>query len=91
MQSWVYKQGLNQGISQGISEGISQGISQGREEGLAPLLHLFARRLGRPLSEAEHGTVLARFDAVGPDRLGDAALDLTPAEFAAWLADPAAR
>jgi hypothetical protein len=47
--------------------------------------------LGRPLSEAEHGTVIARFDTVGPERLGDVAFDLAPAELAAWLADPAAR
>jgi hypothetical protein len=49
------------------------------------------RRAGRPLTEAEQATLLTRFDRVGPDRLGDVVLDFTPAELAAWLADPDAR
>ena len=55
------------------------------------LQHLFARRLGRPLTEGETATLLVRFDTVGPDRLGDVVLDLTPDALAAWLTDPDAR
>jgi hypothetical protein len=35
--------------------------------------------------------LLARFDTVGPDRLGDVVLDLTPEALGAWLTDPDAR
>jgi hypothetical protein len=56
-----------------------------------PLQRQFARRLGRPLTEGETATLLARFDTVGPDRLGDVVLDLTPEALAQWLTDPDAR
>ncbi len=65
--------------------------AEGRVEGLRPLLWQFERRVGRPLSAAEHASVLARFDAVGPERLGDVVLDLSPEALAAWLEDPLAR
>jgi hypothetical protein len=68
-------------------EGETRGVSRG----LQPLQHQFARRLGRPLTEGETATLLARFDTVGPDRLGDVVLDLTPDALAAWLTDPDAR
>lgn len=55
------------------------------------LLRLFARRLGRSLSADEQATLVQRLDSVGPDRLGDVVLDLSPAELATWLADPDAR
>ena len=72
------------GVQQGVQQGIQQGIQQG-------LQRQFARRLGRPLTEGETATLLARFDTVGPDRLGDVVLDLTPDALGAWLSDPDAR
>jgi len=62
-----------------------------RAEGLGPLEHLFARRLGRTLTPPEQATLLARLRTHGPDRLGDVVLDLSPDELAAWITDPAAR
>lgn len=55
------------------------------------LVHLFERRLSRPLAEAERATIRQRYDAVGPVRLGDVVLDMKPAELAAWLSDPDAK
>jgi len=63
----------------------------GLAQGLLPLQRQFTRRLGRVLTEAERATLLARFDTVGPDRLGDVVLDLDPDALGQWLADPAAR
>jgi hypothetical protein len=34
---------------------------------------------------------LERLDKVGPDRIGEVALELSPEELARWLADPNAR
>ena len=64
---------------------------EGREEGLAPLVHLFERRLKRPLSTEERGVLQARLSTHGPARLGDVVLDLDPAALTAWIADPEAR
>jgi hypothetical protein len=74
-----------------VRKGAVRGRALGTRQGLLPLQHLFARRLGRPLTEGETATLLARFDTVGPDRLGDVVLDLTPDALAAWLTDPDAR
>ena len=68
-----------------------EGRGEGLKEGLAPLLRLFQRRLGRALSESERAAVALHLDRVGPDRLGDVVLDLAPAELAAWVADSDAR
>ena len=67
------------------------GRVEGRVEALAPLVRLFARRLGRPLTDAERDTLSSRLDTLGGDRLGDVVLDLTPDELGAWLTDPDAR
>jgi hypothetical protein len=64
------------------------GRKEGLDAGLRPLEHLFSRRLGRALSAAEHGELLRRLGTLGPARLGDVVLDLTPDALAAWLADP---
>ncbi len=67
-------------------------LEEARLEGRgADLEHLFSRRLGRPLTEAEHATLVARLRTHGPDRLGDVVLDLPRDELARWLVDPAAR
>lgn len=60
------------------------------EQGLGPLVHQFERRFDRRLSDDEHRALLERLRALGPDRLGDVVLDLSPEALAAWLADPAA-
>lgn len=57
-------------------------------EGLGPLVRLFGRRLGRPLTESERSVLLARLGSLGPDRLGDVVLDLNPDELARWISDP---
>jgi hypothetical protein len=72
-------------------EGRQEGETRGVYRGLQPLQHQSARRLGRPLTEAEAATLLGRFDTVGPDRLGDVVLDRTPDALAAWLGEPDAR
>jgi hypothetical protein len=79
MQSWVYKQGLEKGVEKGIEKGI--------ERGLRPLERLLERRLGRTLTEAEHGALTRRFQTLGPDRLGDVALELSAEALEAWLND----
>ena len=60
----------------------------GIEKGIGPVEHMFARRLGRPLADAERAEVLRRLDTLGPDRIGDVVLDLERDALAAWLADP---
>ena len=62
-----------------------------RKIGLSPLVRQFERRFSRPLTAAEHATLLTRLSTVGPDRLGDVVLDLDAPALEAWLADPAAR
>jgi hypothetical protein len=79
-----FEDAVQKSIERGREQGIKEGLLQG-------LQRQFARRLGRPLTEAETATLLARFDTVGPDRLGDVVLDLTPDALGAWLTDPDAR
>jgi hypothetical protein len=50
--------------------------------------HQCERRLGRPLTEAEHDVVTRRYESVGPDRLGDVVLDLEPEALDRWRNDP---
>ncbi|HEU4404895.1 MAG TPA: hypothetical protein VFS43_06345 [Polyangiaceae bacterium] len=88
MQNWIYKQGLAKGIEQGIERGIESGIEKGRAQLLE---RLFERRLGRPLGESERGTLARRLAALGADRLGDLALELSAEGLTAWLSDPHAR
>lgn len=52
---------------------------------LAPLTHLFERRIGRPLSADERDALAIRVKAQGSAQLIDLALDLSGPEFAAWL------
>lgn len=70
---------------------LNQGRTEGRTEGLRPLIHQFVRKLGRSLTDDEHATIVQRLGTVGPDRLGDAAIDFEAEALAAWLADPQAR
>ncbi len=62
-----------------------------RADGMRPLIRQLERRIARPLTDAERNGLAARFDLVGPERLGDVVLDLSPDALAAWIADPDAR
>lgn len=65
-------------------------LRKGRKEGRIDVLtRLFARKLGRPLSDAERATLHARLRTLG-DAIGDVVIDLDPAALEAWLATPAA-
>ena len=66
----------------------AEGRNEGRNEGLGAVEHLLARRLGRPVTPAEHAELLRRLGTLGAARIGDVALDLAPDALAAWLADP---
>jgi hypothetical protein len=78
-------------LRQGRRKGLKEGLEKGLEKGLSPLQRQFARRLGRPLSAAEQSILVARLDTLGPDRLGDVVLDLSPEALGAWLSAPDAR
>jgi hypothetical protein len=52
---------------------------------------LLAKRLGRPLSDAEHAVLTERLDRLGEDRIFDLVLTHDGEALAAWLADPDAR
>jgi hypothetical protein len=82
--------GFKRGIKKGLRKGIREGIKEGIEKGLKPLLHLFERKLGRPLTNEENHLLRDRFGRLGPGRVGDVVLDLSSEALAAWLADPAA-
>ena len=66
-------------------------MQQQLEKGIAPLVRLCVRRLGRALTPPEEAALATRLERVGPDRLADVVLDSTPDALAAWLADPEAR
>ena len=51
------------------------------------MTRLFAKRLGRPLTEAEQQTVALRHEKLGLSRLEDVALEQQGEALAAWLAD----
>ncbi|MEZ4307795.1 MAG: hypothetical protein R3F14_07075 [Polyangiaceae bacterium] len=79
------------GWKRGIRQGRKEGRAAGVREGLEPVLHQFARRLGAPLTPEQTDTILHRMTTLGPDRLGDVVLDLDATALAAWLADTEAR
>jgi len=58
----------------------------GQLQGLAPLVHQFERRIGRPLTSDERTKLVTTLEAQGADRLGDMVLDLSPEALTAWLA-----
>lgn len=58
---------------------FGHGRSEGVGKGLGPVERQFARRLGRPITAAEHAELLRRLDTLGPERIGDVVLDLAPA------------
>jgi hypothetical protein len=86
IQKWYAE--LKQEIRQeGKLEGELEGELKGR---VATHAGLVAKRLGRPLSEAEHAVLAERLDRLGEDRIFDLVLTHDGDALAAWLADPAA-
>lgn len=79
------------GEDKGRKRGKLEGRQEGRSAGLALVVRLFERRLQRGLTAFERNRVDQRLDRLGPDRLGDVVLDLTPDALGAWLSDPDAR
>lgn len=81
---------LNQAVGESVAERIFKAGERLEEKGvlrgLAPLVHLFERRLRRSLSTDERTRLAARLRDQGAERVGDVVLDLTPEELASWLA-----
>jgi hypothetical protein len=71
----------------GEDRGYDRGYDRGRTE---TCVRLFARRLGRALTDSERATVEQRLKALGEERLDDVVLSSGPEALAAWLGDPAA-
>ena len=67
-----------------------EALDEGRDEGLRPLIHLYERRIGRALTATERAGLVARLGELGPERVGDAVLDLSPDGLANWLVEPQA-
>ncbi|MFO0646162.1 MAG: hypothetical protein U0326_07980 [Polyangiales bacterium] len=93
MRNSIYTRGRDEGIALGRDEGIAlgrdEGIALGRDEGIAPLLRVVSRRLGRDLRPEERSALARHIETPeGAARLGDLVIDLSPADLAAWLADP---
>ena len=65
-----------------------QDLDAVRDEGLAPLIHQFERKLKRNLTSVERGLLLARLTSLGASRLGDVVLDFDSSELQKWLDDP---
>ncbi|MDC0743899.1 hypothetical protein [Polyangium mundeleinium] len=84
-QSEFGREMVAKGREEGREEGREQGREQGRAEGLRPLVHMVERRLGRAMTSAERSSLVELLRKQGPDRVGDAVLDLSPAELATWI------
>jgi hypothetical protein len=86
IQKWYeeHKQGIRQ---EGKLEGKLEGEHDAR---VATHARIFAKRLGRPLADAEHAVLAERLEHLGEDRLVDLVLAHDGVALAAWLADPTA-
>ena len=85
-------EGVEKGRTEGVEKGRTEGVEKGRTEGaIASLGRIFARKLGRSLVATERATLTERYARLGEDRLDAVVLDLSAADLAGWLADPAAR
>ena len=74
-----------------IAQGEERGLQKGLQHGLQPIFRQIEIRLHRPLLDTERTRLVERLDEVGPDRIGEVTLELSPEELARWLADPNAR
>lgn len=81
---------LEEVFQEGRQEGHTEGREEGIDPGIAPLRRLFERKLERALASEEPAMLTARLVSLGPDRLGDVALDLEGEALATWLGDLAA-
>lgn len=62
------------------------------EKGIERMLaSQFERRLARAVTAKEHDVFVERIHRLGPSRLGDVVIDLSPVELVEWLRDPDAR
>ncbi|WP_437485743.1 hypothetical protein WME75_01720 [Sorangium sp. So ce1014] len=89
-QQWFeqLKQSLrDEARKEALQEGIKEGLKEGQIRAVA---EMFQKKLGRPLAEAEHPVLTARFERLGLSRLDDVRLELSADALAAWLADPEA-
>jgi len=84
----LYEKWERERIELGEKRGMERGKTLGLEEGLAPLVRLYERRLGRELGQCERASLRERLGTLGPKRLGDVVLDLSSEELARWLSDP---
>jgi hypothetical protein len=75
MQSSVFELGEQRGEKKGEFKMLARG---------------YERRLRRPLTEAERGTLALRVEKLGMDRMLDVQNELAVDALAAWLADPTA-
>jgi hypothetical protein len=62
-----------------------QCLEKGLEKGLAPLVHMFERKLRRPLTQHERQALAQQLDLLGPERIGDLVLESTPEQLAVWF------
>ncbi len=86
LEDTAHQRGLQQGLQR-----VREVEEAARQQGIQPLLRLWTRKLGRPLTDNERTIIRSRLDSLGPDRLGDVILDLSADALATWLADPAAQ
>ncbi|UQA58384.1 hypothetical protein [Polyangium aurulentum] len=85
MQEW-FKEFERDLKAKTVEEVTPRILEKGRQEGLEPLVHLFERRLARPLTASERAILVERLREQGAERLGDVVLDLSPEDLATWLA-----
>lgn len=93
-ESTAAKPNVREWLMSIVDEGLierSWPYQRGEARGIAPIVHLFERRLARPLTAFEKQRLHGRLGVLGPERLGDVVIDLEPAALAVWLADPDAR
>ena len=84
---WAIVRGMK---ARGVAARMPE-ITAGEARGIAPLVRQIERKLGRSMAADDHTALGAKLAAEGPERVGDAVLDLTGDELARWLADTGAR
>ena len=79
---------LNRRGYQDLNAVRDEGRDEGQEQGLAPLIHQFERKLKRNLTSAERLLLRSRLTSLGASRLGDVVLDFDSSELQNWLDEP---
>ena len=75
-------------VKYGHDLGEAKGKAEGKAEGMLPLIRLFERKIKQSLSPQARQILQIRLTSLGPERLGDVALDLDGPALQAWLDDP---